>query len=156
MNIKEAILQRKSKRTFKEEAVPQELKQNLKNYISYVESPFKTKEKFMLLDLDENCAQMKLGTYGTISGAKTFIAAITEKGVGHEESLGYAFEKIILYATALSLGTCWLGGSFNRSEFSKAVNLKKDELIPVVSPVGYAKEKRSFMDFSYCKECRLK
>lgn len=54
-----------------------------------------------------------------------------------EESLGYVFEKIVLYITSLGLGTCWLGGSFNKADFEKAITLEEDEFIPVISPMGY-------------------
>lgn len=146
MNIKEVILQRKSIRTYKEEPISQELKLKLENYISTVESPFNTKMRFTLLDLGDNGSHMKLGTYGVIKGAKTFISAATEQSERYEENLGYAFEKIILYATSLNLGTCWLGGTFNKPEFAKAAGLRKNEIIPVITPVGYAKENRSLID----------
>ena len=46
-------------------------------------------------------------------------------------------EKIILCATDLGLGTCWLGGSFNRSRFAKKIAASKNEIIPAVTSVGY-------------------
>lgn len=151
MNIKQAIVQRRSIRTYKDEPISQELKVKLENYIADVASPFEAKTRFVMLDTDDISSQTKLGTYGVISGAKTFICGITEKVFRYEENLGYAFEKIILYATSLGLGTCWLGGTFNRSNFTKAVGLKENEMIPVVTPVGYAKEKRNFLDSLFVK-----
>ncbi|NLE23943.1 MAG: nitroreductase [Clostridiaceae bacterium] len=151
MNIKQVISQRKSIRTYKDKPISQELKEKLKNYIADVSSPFEPKTRFVLLDTDDMSPQTKLGTYGVISGANTFICGITENVERYEENLGYAFEKIILYATSLGLGTCWLGGTFNRSNFAEAVRLKENEVIPVVTPVGYAKEKRSFIDAVFVK-----
>ena len=121
------------------------MKDKLENYIADVASPFEVKTRFIMFDTDDMSPQTKLGTYGVISGAKTFICGITEKVYRYEENLGYAFEKIILYATSLGLGTCWLGGTFNRANFAKAVGLKENEIIPVVTPVGYAKEKGTFL-----------
>ncbi len=151
MDIKQAIIQRKSIRTYKDEPISQELKEKLKNYIADVSSPFKPRTRFVMLDTDEMRGRTKLGTYGVISGARTFICGITEDVFRYEENLGYAFENIILYATSLGLGTCWLGGTFNRANFAKAAGLKENELIPVVTPVGYPKEKRNLIDSALVK-----
>ena len=151
MDIRQAILQRKSIRTYKDEPISQELKEKLKNYIADVSSPFKPRTRFVMLDTDEMRGRTKLGTYGVISGARTFICGITEDVFRYEENLGYAFENIILYATSLGLGTCWLGGTFNRANFAKAAGLKENELIPVVTPVGYPKEKRNLIDSALVK-----
>ncbi len=151
MDIKQVISKRRSVRTYKVGPISQELKEKLKKYIADVSSPFEPKTRFVLIDTDDMSPQTKLGTYGVINGAKTFICGVTEKVDRYEENIGYAFEKIILYATSLDLGTCWLGGTFNRSNFAKAAGLKENEIIPVVTPVGYAKEKRSFLDSVFVK-----
>jgi hypothetical protein len=49
-------------------------------------------------------------------------------------------ELLVLYATELGLGTCWLGGSFTRSRFSRKINLKKGEILPAVVSFGYPAE----------------
>lgn len=146
MNIMETISLRKSVRTYKGEPLSHELREKLERYIDGVTGPFDTKMRFVILDSESIGSRAKLGTYGVISGAKTFICAVVEPAFRYEENLGYAFEKIILYATSLGLGTCWLGGTFNKSEFSKAVGLNEGETIPIVAPVGYAKGKRSLID----------
>ncbi len=146
MNIGEIISQRRSERTYNEVPIPEDIKQRIKDYISKVDAPFNTKIRFELVDTDKSGSGLKLGTYGVISGASSFICAATEKTARYEENLGYAFEKIILYATSLGLGTCWLGGTFKRSEFGKAIDLKENELLPIISPIGYAKEKRGILD----------
>lgn len=146
MNIKEAAIKRKSMRTYKEEPISQELRQKLINYIESVKAPFNTKVRFKIIDMDNIRSDVKLGTYGVIKGAKTFICSAVEKENRYEENLGYVFEKIILYATALGLGTCWLGGTFKRGEFGKAMELKEREFMPVIAPIGYAKENRSLLD----------
>ncbi len=48
--------------------------------------------------------------------------------------------------TDLELGTCWMGGTFKRSEIGKAINVLKNEVIPGITPVGYATVKRSLRD----------
>ena len=146
MDLRDAMLKRKSVRTYTGEPVPEEIKQKLRNYIETVNGPFNTQMQFGIIDMKEANPGIKLGTYGFIKGASTFICAVVKKEKRMEENLGYVFEKIILYATSLGLGTCWLGSTFKRSEFGKALGVGSDELVPVVTPVGYENEKKSLID----------
>lgn len=88
----------------------------------------------------------RLGTYGMVRGARTFLAGAVREGPMDMEDYGYAFERAVLFATALGLGTCWLGASFNRSGFARAVDLKENEILPAVSPVGYVAARRTAVD----------
>ncbi len=51
------------------------------------------------------------------------------------------FFSLILYATDLGLGTCWLGGTFTKSSFANKINAQSNEVVPAVSAVGYIAEK---------------
>ena len=62
-----------------------------------------------------------------------------------EENLGYVLKNYIV-ATSLCLGTCWLGGTFKKSGFGKAVNAGEDEQVPIITPIGYEKEKKRILD----------
>ncbi|HUU55742.1 MAG TPA: nitroreductase family protein, partial [bacterium] len=88
----------------------------------------------------------KLGTYGMVKGARTFLAGAIKQGPMDMEDYGYVLERVILEATALGLGTCWLGASFNRSAFARAVALAEGETLPAVSPVGYVAASRTAVD----------
>ena len=63
-----------------------------------------------------------------------------------EEAAAYAFEQAILFCTSLGLGTCWLGGSFSRKDFSDPVKLQPNEILRIVSPVGYINPKIRFTE----------
>jgi nitroreductase len=52
------------------------------------------------------------------------------------EDFGHAMERLILHATVLGLGTCWLGGFFTRGSFSRRIHATRDERIPAVAAVG--------------------
>jgi nitroreductase len=88
----------------------------------------------------------KLGTYGMVRGARTFLAGAIKQAPMDMEDYGCVFERVVLYATALELGTCWLGASFNRSAFARAIDLGKNETLPAVSPVGYVASSRTAVD----------
>jgi len=62
------------------------------------------------------------------------------------EDYGYCMEKNILAATHLGLGTCWLGGTFNRSASASRISKGDDEVIPAITPVGYPSDRKSIMD----------
>lgn len=53
-------------------------------------------------------------------------------------ALGYELEALILYLAHLEIGSCWLGGTFNRKGFAKAMNIGEGEMFPIIIPYGYA------------------
>jgi nitroreductase len=77
-----------------------------------------------------------LGTYGFVKRPAAFIAGAATNGSLCLEEYGYALEQLVLAATDLGLGSCWLGGSFTRSSFARAIQLKEGELLPAVAALG--------------------
>lgn len=140
MPIEEVIQNRKSVRTYNNTSLTQEQKNRINEYMNTVSSPLEGKIRFQLIDGAGNPdASAKYGTYGFIKGARQFIGIAASKG--DKDALlnvGYTFEKIVLFLASINLGTCWLGGTFNRSDFAIAMNLQEDETIPIVSPIGMA------------------
>ena len=51
-----------------------------------------------------------------------------------------------MYAASLGLGTCWLGGTFNKSAFAGAMEIKEEELFPILSPIGFPAERKSLTE----------
>jgi len=88
----------------------------------------------------------KMGTYGVIKNAWMFLVGTIKNGRMAMEDYGYCKEILILKATSLGLGTCWLGGTFKASEFARAVDLQEDQILPTVSPIGYPAEERSLTE----------
>ncbi len=143
--IEEVIKGRHSVRTYTEDVIPEEIEKNIKAYISDLSNPFGAKVSFHLVESDA-ATNAKLGTYGVIKGARNYIGASVQEEAFGLEGLGYEFEKLILYITSLGLGTCWLAGTFKRSEFAKAMSIKEGDLFPAVSPFGFGDDKKSFSD----------
>lgn len=145
----EIIRKRGSCRSFARQAINPETTAQLNTFIDEVNKEAASLGiRFQLVDRLNDAGKPieKLGTYGVISGAQTFIAGIVPKNDADACQFGYWFEKIILCATELGLATCWLGGSFNRADFGRKIVLSDQKFIPIVSPVGYAAEKRSVME----------
>ena len=53
---------------------------------------------------------------------------------------------MILFLTKENLGTCWLGGTFNRDAFCKSITLCEGEIIPAITPIGYKTENPRFAE----------
>lgn len=101
--------------------------------------PFGGRPRFLLMAAapDDEGALRGLGTYGTIRNPQGFIVGIKRPGPGDLEDFGYLMERVILEATDLGLGTCWLGGFFRKSRFVRKAGLAADETVAAVAAVGY-------------------
>jgi hypothetical protein len=104
--------------------------------------------RFKLLDLGTLSRDElgQLGTYGVIRGASLYLMGAAPDRDGALEDLGYCMERIILESAALGLGTCWIAGTFRRSSFARQMGLAEDELLPAISPVGYAAPNKSMVE----------
>jgi hypothetical protein len=152
MNYQKSVIDliktRKSSRTYDNRAIESSKLKNLSEYLVLLNSEAKIKARFAVVnseDLGSNSGK-KLGTYGVITGASTYVVGILDKEEKNSPAFGYLFEKIILKATDLELQTCWLGGTFKKSDFEKAISLKENEQIVMVSPVGYQKQKKRLLE----------
>ncbi len=157
--VEAIILERKSVRTYKDLELSDKDKSALKDFISTdMQTPFNSEIRFEIIEtggLDRD-QKRSLGTYGIINGAKSFIAGTVKKdeaGDGNNSiaaekfiDYGYAMEKIILYLTDAGFGTCWLGGTFNKTGFAKKMKISENEAIPAVTPFGYEGTKRALVD----------
>jgi len=149
VSIIETINRRVSCRTYGDKAVEPAKSMELAAFLRVnTLSPFGSGVRFQLLNIDEleTSGAGRLGTYGVIKGARRFIAGAVRRQPKAMEDFGYCMEKNILEATALGLGTCWLGGTFSRSGFAERMRLAHDELLPAVTPVGYAGDRKSLID----------
>jgi Putative TM nitroreductase len=145
----ETIKKRVSCRTYKSDPMKESDQQKLRDFLlTNVRGPFENRVRFALIDLSgkERDEIKTLGTYGFIKGAGMFIVGAVAKGNQAMEDYGYCMEKNILAATHLGLGTCWLGGTFNRSASVLKINKRDDEVVPAITPVGYPHERKSMMD----------
>jgi len=141
MTIVETIQKRQSVRTYAGEPLSEAHGAQIKQYISQLQAPFGLKARIELINMHENDKRIKLGTYGWIKGACDYLSLVYEEAPFAETAAAYMFEQAILFCTDLGLGTCWLGGSFSRSDFKQQIQLGPNEKLRIVSPVGYAGDK---------------
>ena len=144
--IVETIKKRCSVRTYQDKELEPDVREMLQSYMDNLENPFGMQVKKYIIDKKLASEGEKLGTYGVIKGASTFMGiSVPDKDLAHVAA-GYEFENLILEATALGLGTVWLAATFNREGFASAMGVPKDELFPAISPVGYPAAKRSLTE----------
>lgn len=144
--ISEIIKERTSVRTYNQNEIDKEKIVKIEEFIDNLKGPFNEKVRFKIINSKETLKGEKIGTYGIIKGANIFIAVAYENGEMALEEVGYEMEKLILFVTSLGLGTCWIGGTFNKSEFSKAMELKDNETLPIVTPIGRNEDKKRFIE----------
>ncbi len=81
-----------------------------------------------------------VGSYGKIKDAPAFVAFIGNMdSASVQEEAGYTGEGVILEATALGLNTCWVAGFFKPESVASLVEIKNNERVLAVTPVGYAR-----------------
>src|SRR5665647_1780342 len=144
--MEETVKARYSVRTFKNQPLSSDTRAKLESYITTLSNPFAAGVTFRMLESKTAVNGKNLGTYGMISGATDYFGATVSPGDLALEGLGYEFEKLVLYAASLGLGTCWLGGTFTRSEFAQAMHVQDSDIFPAISPIGYPADKKNLKE----------
>ncbi len=136
-NIEKLVRERRSFRTYDGRELTAEDKQKLCAYTETISNPYGLSVKFKLLE-KMNCP--------VVVGTELYIGAKMKDSPNMNTAFGYAFEKLVLYAQSLGIGTVWIGGTMDRGAFEKAMALEKDEIMPCVSPLGYPAKKMSLRE----------
>lgn len=140
-SLSEVVKKRYSVRTYTEKKLPIDIINKINAYMETLDNPFQGNLKFQYLQIKGASNSEKLGTYGMIKGASEYIGVSGDQTETVLEAIGYSFEKLILYVTSLGIGTCWLGGTFKKSEFAKAMEVRDGDIFPAISPIGYPADK---------------
>lgn len=74
-----------------------------------------------------------LASYGRFKNVRNYFAMVGPKK--DAEKIGYYGQQLVLEATKLGLGTCWVGGTHGKDE--KAYEVGRGEKMHLLVPVGY-------------------
>ena len=97
-----------------------------------------------LMENGEECFSL-FKSYGMFSGVKSYFALAGKSDDPKlHEKVGYYGEELVLEATRLGLGTCWVAGSYNKS--STAFELTDGEALSCVISVGEIKKNENFKE----------
>lgn len=141
MNMFELIRRRRSVRTFDGNPLRPEDAEKLLRFAESIGTPYDIPIVWKLLDARADGLSSPV-----IVGTDTYIAGKLRRRPHAEEAFGYAFEKLVLYAESLGIGTTWIAGTMDRPAFERAMETAEDELMPAVTPLGYPAKKRSLRD----------
>ena len=144
--IEETIKKRVSVRSYESKKLSVIDKEKLLKEINKLTNPFGENVRIHLIEKDIASNGEKLGTYGVIKGAQTYLGVSVDKSEYGLIAAGYQFENLILYATYIGLATVWLAATFSKEQFITAMDIKHDEFFPAISPIGYAAGKKSITE----------
>ncbi len=136
-----AIVVRHSARTFTGEAVDPTKLQHLELLCESLPAP-EVARVVLVRNVPDIVFTGFVASYGRVMRAPSALLVVaTESAPSFQESAGYLGEAVILEATSLGLGTCWIAGFFDRAVASTLVPLAPGERVLAISPVGYAESR---------------
>ena len=141
MKIFEAIKGRRSVRSYDGRKPDGALLRELSSFAGEIKNPYEKEIAWFCLDAEEKGLNSSV-----LVGEKVYFTGKLKKEAHFEEAFGYAFETLLLYARTRGLEGVWIAGTMNREAFESAVDLREDEIMPAVSPLGYAAEKMSLRE----------
>lgn len=98
--------------------------------------------RLVLVGPDDGGPELRLAARMFSGNVSSYVALIGPDDNASRERFGYVGEKLVLHATALGLGTCWVAGTFDRD--SVTVPLEAGEVIHDVIPIGHMPAKQPF------------
>ncbi len=136
MTLLEASDIRISRRAYIPELISDEKKTALLSTIADIQA--RSGIRIKLMEDGENCFSL-IKSYGMFSGVRSYFALIgNSDDPKMHEKIGYFGEELVLEATRLGLGTCWVAGSYDKSSVS--LKLGEKESLACVISVGEIKE----------------
>jgi nitroreductase len=138
--VTDLVRRRYSCRSFAGRALEPGTLSKLEAFPAGLELPFRSRLRFGVIDGKAVRAQslFSTGSYGLIKGARFYLAALAGRSDPRRwEDIGFALEAAVLLAAALGVGSCWIGGVFDRRNFGRALGILPGEQLPAVVAVGW-------------------
>ncbi len=145
MSYIESIISRRSVRTYSDRDISAVDMKRIEEIIGKnKDTLFDSKIRFYLTENsdDRRAEGIRYGTYGFIKNAKAFIAGVCVNNRKALIDFGFVLEKTVLDVEMMGISTCWLGGTFKRTDFVRKYVREKEEIIPCVISLGYEEDKR--------------
>lgn len=140
-HITKLIQSRRSVRTYDGRDVSKEDLDKLSSFVAKIKNPYEIPIEFKFLDAKEHELSCPV-----VTGTNLYVGGKVKRVPHMEEAFGYSFEMLVLYARSLGIGTVWIGGTMKRAGFERAMDLKEDEVMPCISPLGYPAKKMSLRE----------
>lgn len=145
MDFLAAIQHRVSTRSYADRAVDLALLEQLLTFARDADHLTAVAPRLALIngvDRVRDVLTFMIGSYGLVYNAPHLLVGVlpgeSEKG---RIDLGYVLEQVVLEATRLGLGTCWITGSYSPKQAGDAVKLERGEVAAAVCALGYPTER---------------
>ena len=132
MTLQEAIQMRHSVRSFTDQQITGEVKQQLEDIIAQCNK--ETGMRIQLVTDEPDAFTGLLAHYGKFVNTKNYIGLIGPKSLPYE-TIGYYGEKIVFRARQLGLNTCWVAVTFSKKHC--ACKVGPGEKMPSILAIGY-------------------
>lgn len=150
MDLKKAIEERHSVRSYLDKAIDESACETLRSVICDCNKNGKLNIQLVLNE--PKAFDGFMAHYGKFSGVKNYVALIGEKGA--DEKIGYYGEQIALVAQALGLNTCWVAMTYKK--IKTAFSVEKGQKLYCVLALGYGATQgvsHTVKDFDEVAEC---
>lgn len=119
----EILKSRHSVRTFTPADVPHDIIVKLQSEITMINT-HEAGMKFQLCVNDSNPFDGFKKSYGFFKNAKNYIAVVVDTAYKHTyQRAGYFAQQIVIKATTLGLGTCYVGGTYDKKSISARIRV---------------------------------
>jgi len=153
----EAIHKRHSRRQYNSQNLPPETLAHLQSFTQQLNEQLRGARVAFVNENPDEVFKGLVGSYGKVKGSPAYAAFIGDTtDPNFQEKMGYLGEAFILEATALDLGTCWVGGAFRLETIQQHTKVEAQETVLAVTPVGFKSEQYSFMEKTMTRMARSK
>lgn len=144
MDILAAMHRRISVRSYEERLVDPALTKRLLDLAEEADRLTESPPRIALVDGVERTKQVltfMIGSYGLVQNAPHLLVGVLPEDSDRARlDLGYVLEQVVLEATRLGLGTCWITGTFDAENAGDAVGLEPGEVVAGVCALGHPTE----------------
>ncbi len=140
MEFGEVMAKRRSVRAYKPRSIGQRKLRKLQRALQIAPSGGNRQDYRFIFVTDERKRKRiaeQAGHQEFIGQAPVLMVAVCEPG--GEFNVAIAVDHMILAATDIGLGTCWIGW-FEEAPVRKALRIPKSKAVPIMVTVGYAAE----------------
>ena len=143
MEFDELIIKRQSIRKFKPDPVSKEMIMEILEAARIAPSGGNRQPWQFIVVQNKEMIKKLAGRQEWAATAPVMILGLVDKGVQasyYYNDMGIAFEHIILKATDLGLGTCWMGMMRRSDEARALLDIPKELEVIIQTPIGYPDE----------------
>jgi nitroreductase len=157
MEFDDVIENRRSIRKYKDTPVPEEDLNMILEAGRVAPSAGHRQPWHFIVIQDEETRRKLAGSQGWAAVAPVIILGLGDEGASpnwYQNDLGISFEHMILKATDLGYGTCWMGQTRREDEICSMLNIPEQLRVIAITPIGEpdetpgAKERKELGDIA--------